>query len=130
MESFNSLFEMRVVQKPDDRGEGARAFNSLFEMLYTTACRNASSRDSLSILYLRCRRPATQRLSFSDNFTLSILYLRCRQLVEAGLLKPEASFNSLFEMRGSRTYVRRMGSLQTLSILYLRCQHPLYGRLL
>ena len=54
--AFNSLFEMRCVNRVVRAEARTAAFNSLFEMRNPAPGRTVGQDPKLSILYLRCRR--------------------------------------------------------------------------
>ena len=80
-----------------------KAFNSLFEMRARDRAGGVSVLQALSILYLRCPQPAVYVLSRRNLLKLSILYLRCSAAATTSTGRGFETFNSLFEMPGSRT---------------------------
>ncbi len=77
--SFNSLFEMLVLDLINVHYGDRVTFNSLFEMLAVYRLRLARRAEALSILYLRCKA----------------------DYINNQIRNGRVTFNSLFEMRGA-----------------------------
>ena len=89
---------------------------------FAVSKRRKRNDEKLSILYLRCHRLLLNSETASD-VKLSILYLRCLCCTAwwMALVSCSMTFNSLFEMLDVACGMK-LGRRAGLSILYLRCQ--------